>query len=214
MTRLATGREEAMGTRRVVVAVSLALLALVLVEPSARAAELAGFSRIKVKEAGISIAIPDTYTFATVNREQARAIVEANPQRYPDPKAGVESLMSAPLVAGVDDDRDGYSDASVGVAVIPGIGRLPTRSQVESDMRSRADYSAVTTHRATLNGKPAIVTEFVEEKFRLDGILVRKRAVAYTFLTERGVIDISFGEDFDRGHRDEFDTMIRSVKRL
>jgi hypothetical protein len=204
-----------MATRRALL--PLALLALVgLVggeTSSALAAKSEAVERVKVKAAGISLLIPDSYDITHWTRKKANAYVKNNPSAAASGTT-VESLLKQPLVANLDLNADGSADRSIVVGYTAG-PRSPTSPGAMRESLTELGYHDITTARATVAGRDGVVANFTRDAPAAGGstfsIVVRE----YAFPAGSGVTEITFSRRpddaaFDKSTR----RIIKSVQIL
>ena len=197
-----------MATRRALL--PLALLALVgLVggeASSALAAKSEAVERVKVKAAGISLLIPDSYDITQWTRKRANDYVKNNPSAAAS-GITVESLLKQPLIANLDLNADGSADRAIVVGYTTGPRSAGSPVAIRESL-TKLGYHDITTARATVAGRHGVIANFTRDAAATDGstssILVRD----YTFPAGSGVTEITFSRRPDDA---AFDKSIRST---
>jgi hypothetical protein len=84
-----------------------------------------GYQRVPVKEAGISILVPDTWEITAYTRKQAQAMLDANPQ-LAEQGATVDDILKSP-----------FNDAGIGMVMATPTARWMCRSiRIQNCQRS------------------------------------------------------------------------------
>jgi hypothetical protein len=181
-----------MATRRALLPLALlALVGLVCSEPaSALAAQPDAFERVRVKEAGISLLIPDSFDITHWTRQDANDYIKNNPSAAAS-GITVESLLKEPLVAVLDLDRDGSADRSIDVGYTAGRRSAGSPAAMRASL-AKGGFHGITTARATVGGGHAVVANFTRDATATDGSSVPIRVREYLFPARSGVTEIAF----------------------
>jgi hypothetical protein len=167
-----------------------------------------GYVTNTVKDAGLTVAVPETFTVIHLTREQAKAALEANTQLR-GAGATVDDLRHFTAVG--DFDGDGSGDFSIEVAVSPK-ARLASPEGARRRLETLG-YRDVSVSRTRVAGHRALVSNYVGERFGPDST----RKDHFTEYMFKSPLDAVIAVAFDRPpsdmqHEDMIETMIKSVR--
>jgi hypothetical protein len=190
-------------------AASLVLVAAVVPIASAHAAA-EGYQRQSIREAKVSILIPDDWTVGGLTRREAKRIAKDNP----DLDLEASDFTEAAFGAAWDGDGDEYPDRWMDVNVVRGMRDLPSPDQAKAELDAGLPEGSATTKRGSVAGKAAIVTTFrLPSLVRDDGSEVSVSGTQFIFIGTAGVVIVGFYCIADDTQFEPITkTMIRSVK--
>jgi hypothetical protein len=192
--------------RAVAQVIAMAVFVVAVLDQSVSAStDVSGYTRVPVKRAGISLAIPKSWNVCRCSRQAFEQELAHNPDEV---AAGltVEEMMKT-FSAKWDRDGDGYIDHKLNIQAFPDTPQLLKVAELR-DWLQREPMREFAVKKTRVLGKPAFVVTYVQDGFGSDGAPSESFVETY-FFQAKSMVDVAFQRD--QRTDPEFDTMTRTM---